>query len=40
MKKLLILITVALVATFLLAGCVGEVLTYTDSGQTIDIGVN
>ena len=39
MKKLLILITVALAVTFLLAGCV-EVKTYTDSGQTINIGVN
>ena len=40
MKKLLILVTVALAATFLLAGCAGEVKTYTDSGQTINIGVN
>ncbi len=40
MKKFLILITVAVVATSLVAGCVGEVKTYIDSGQTIDIGVN
>ena len=38
MKRLLIL--VALIAICLLAGCVGEVKTYTDSGQTIDSGVN
>ncbi|MFC2016836.1 protease inhibitor I42 family protein [Chloroflexota bacterium] len=40
MKRLLILAVVAMVATFVLAGCVGEVKTHTDSGQTIDIGVN
>ena len=39
MKKFLVLITMALIATCLLAGCV-RVDTYTDSGQTIDIGVN
>ncbi len=38
MKRLLIL--VAVVAISLTAGCIGEVKTYTDSGQTIDIGVN
>ena len=38
MKKFLILI--ALLTTCLVAGCVGEVKTYTDSGQVIDIGVN
>ena len=38
MKKFLIL--VAVVAISLAAGCMGEVKTYTDSGQTIDIGVN
>ena len=38
MKRLLILLVVA--ATCLVAGCVGEVNTYTDPGQTIDIGVN
>jgi len=37
-KRLLILLVVA--ATCLVAGCVGEVKTYTDPGQTIDIGVN
>ena len=40
MKKFLIPVMVALVAICLLAGCAGEVKTYTDSGQTIDIGVN
>lgn len=40
MKRFLILVTVAMVATCLLAGCVEEVKTYIDSGQTIDIGVN
>ena len=38
MKKFLILVTV--VAISLVAGCVGEVKTYTDSGQAINIGVN
>ncbi len=38
MKRLLVL--VAVVTSFMLAGCMGEVRTYTDSGQTIDIGVN
>ena len=38
MKRLLIL--VAVVAICLLTGCVGEIKTYTDSGQTVDIGVN
>ena len=38
MKRLLIL--VAMVAICLLAGCVGKVNTYTDSGQAIDIGIN
>ena len=38
MKRLLIL--VAVVAICMLTGCVGEVKTYTDSGQTINIGVN
>ena len=38
MKRFLILVAVA--AICLLAGCVGEVETYTDSGQAIDIGVN
>ena len=40
MKKLLILVTVAVVTICMTAGCVGEIKTYTDSGQTIDIGVN
>ena len=38
MKKFLIL--TALLTICLVAGCVGEVKTYTDSGQVIDIGVN
>ena len=38
MRRLLIL--VAVVAISLAAGCVGGVKTYTDSGHTIDIGVN
>jgi len=37
-KRLLILL--AVIATCLVAGCVGQVETYTDPGQTIDIGVN
>ena len=38
MKKFLIV--VAVVVIFLAAGCAGGVKTYTDSGQTINIGVN
>ncbi len=38
MKKFLIL--VAVVAISLAVGCIGEGKTYTDSGQTIAIGVN
>ena len=38
MKRLLL--SLAVVATCLVAGCVGEVDTYTDPGQTINIGVN
>jgi len=34
------LILVALIAACLVVGCGGEVRTYTDSGQTISIGVN
>jgi inhibitor of cysteine peptidase len=37
-KSLLIL--VAVVAMCMLAGCLGGAKTYTDSGQTIDIGTN
>lgn len=40
MRKFVILITVAVIAISLMAGCVGEIKTYIDSGQTIDIGVN
>jgi len=39
-KRFLLLVAVAMVATCMLAGCVGQVKTYTDSGQTINIGVN
>ena len=40
MKRLLILVTVVMViAVCLMAGCTREVKTYSDSGQTIDIGV-
>jgi len=39
-KRLLILVTVVMVAACLLAGCPREVKTYSDSGQTINIGVN
>jgi len=37
-KKVLLLL--AVVAISLAAGCVGEIKTYTDSGQAISIGVN
>jgi len=37
-KRLFLLL--AVVATCLVAGCVGEVETYDNPGQTIDIGVN
>ena len=40
MKRFLILVTMAVVATSLLAGCAGGIETYTDSGQTIGIGVD
>ena len=41
MKILLILVTVmAVVAISLAAGCAGGVKTYTDSGQTINVGAN
>jgi inhibitor of cysteine peptidase len=40
MKKFLILVTVTVMAVCLMAGCAGEVKTYTDSGQTISIRVN
>jgi len=38
LKRFLILLVV--IATCLVAGCVGQVETYTDPGQAIDIGVN
>jgi inhibitor of cysteine peptidase len=38
MKKFLLLLVV--VATCLVTGCIGEVETYTDPGQTVTIGVN
>jgi len=37
-KRLLLL--VAVLTIFLVAGCIGEVKTYTDAGQAIEIGVN
>ena len=40
MKKFLIPVTLVVAIACLVAGCVGEVKTYTDSGQTISIGVN
>ncbi|MDH5695203.1 MAG: protease inhibitor I42 family protein [Dehalococcoidia bacterium] len=40
MKRFLILVTVAAVATSLLAGCACGIKTYKDSGQTISIGVD
>ena len=40
MKRLLVLLTLLMLATCLVAGCGTEVETYTDSGQTISIGVN
>lgn len=39
MTRLLILVTVAVLTICSVAGCVGEVKTYTDSGQAINIGV-
>ena len=40
MKKFLLPVAVAVTASFLLAGCGGEVQTYADPGQKIDVGVN
>ena len=40
MKRLLLLVIMVAVATCLPIGCVGDVKTYTDSGQSIDINVN
>jgi len=40
MKKFLIPVTLVVAIACLVAGCVGEVKTYTDSGQTISIGIN
>ena len=40
MKRFLILVVVVTLAICWLTGCVGEVKTYIDSGQTIDIGVD
>ena len=39
MRRPLILLVVVAIAC-LLAGCIGEVKTYTDSGQAISVGVN
>ena len=40
MKRFSILVMVAVLTMCMLSGCVGEVKTYTDSGQTIDVSVN
>ena len=40
MKKFLIMAVATVAATCLLAGCLGEVETFTDSGQSIGTGVN
>jgi len=39
-KILLTPVVMAVVAMSLMTGCVGGIKTYTDSGRTIDIGVN
>jgi len=39
-KRLLILLAVSVITICWLSGCVEEVKTYIDSGQTIDIGVD
>ena len=39
-KRPLILLVAIVAIVCLVAGCVGEVTTYTDSGQTISIGVD
>ncbi len=39
MKRFLILITMAVLTICMVTGCVGEVKTYTDSGQTISIDI-
>jgi len=40
MKKFLVLVAVAVTASFLLAGCGGGVQIYADPGQRIDISAN
>lgn len=40
MKKCLIMLALVVIVILPLAGCLGEIKTYNDSGQTIDIGVN
>ncbi|MBI2288261.1 MAG: protease inhibitor I42 family protein [Chloroflexi bacterium] len=40
MKRFWLLLMVALVVALPVAGCLGEVKTYADSGQTISIGVD
>ncbi len=40
MKRILILVTVVVLTISLVTACVGEAETYSDSGQTINIGVN
>jgi len=39
-KRLLVLVTVVMMAVCLMTGCTREVNTHSDSGQAIDIGVN
>jgi len=39
MKRLLVLVTVVLLVLSPVAGCGGEITTYTDAGHTIDIGL-
>ena len=39
MKKFLLLVMVAVIASYQMAGCVTMAETYTDSGQAINIGV-
>ncbi len=40
MRKFVIIVTVMVAVAGLAAGCVGEVETYTDSGQAISVGIN
>lgn len=40
MIRFLTLVVMVVLTMSLVVGCVGEIKTYTDSGRTIDIGVN